>query len=138
MTSAMPTGGTDAADPAVALPTSGGGGAVWLPPFKTGAGNPGVFMDARGLINGSGSDGSTPQITGQTVADNADAIAAAAATAAIGATGGVGPLDVGGPVAGTMPTGGSGGLTPKASSQAQRDANNAAASAAYPGYKGAG
>lgn len=133
MTSAMPTGGVDggSGDDSTAAGGSAGG---WLPPVKFGQGNPGVFSDARGLISGQSA---TPGITAQTVADNADAIAAAA-TAAVGATGGVGPLDVGGPVADTMPTGGAGGATPKATSQAQRDANNAAAEQEYPGYKGTG
>jgi len=132
MTSALPTGGTDnnpTPDNAGNTPTGN-----WLPPFRLGSGHPGVYTDARGLISGQTAN-AAGQITAASVAAAGDAMYKE--SAAVGATGGVGPLDVGGPVAGSLPTGGA-GPTPKATSQAQRDANNAQAQAENPGYVGAG
>jgi len=141
MTSALPTGGVDAGQEAQLTnpdvnPNAplGAGGAGWRPPFRLGGGHPGVLNDARGLISGQAADASG-QITAASVAAAGDAMYKE--SAAVGATGGVGPLDVGGPVAGSLPTGGA-GPTPKATSQAQRDANNAQAQQENPGYVGAG
>lgn len=136
MTSAMPTGGVDGSDGADGGTPSASAG--WLPAFHIGGENPGVYGDARGLISGQTSATGTG-ITATNVAAAGDAMYQE--SAAVGATGGVGPLDVGGPPSGgaasSLPTGGA-GPTAKATTQAQRDANNAAAAAENPGYQGAG
>lgn len=127
MTSAIPQGG--ALDSNIPAGTTPGGGTVanptWLPPFKIGQGLTGVFVDARGLIAGEAATA-----TGQP--------AAAASNDSSTTPGSDAPGGAASPSGGAASTIPSGGATPKATSQAQRDANNAAASAAYPGYKGAG
>jgi len=143
VTSAMPTGGVDAGQEAQLTNPNvnpdapvGAGGAGWRPPFRIGTGQPGVLNDAKGLISGQATD-TTGQITAANVAAAGDAMYKE--SAAVGATGGVGPLDVGGAPSGgaasSLPTGGA-GATPKATSQAQRDANNAEATRENPGYVG--
>lgn len=109
MTSAMPTGGVDSPSGGQASPAGGQGAdnsapasAGWMPVCRMGQGTPGVFTDAQGLIAGE-----PATITAQSVADAGDAAAAAASAPAVGQDGGVGPLDVGAPPAGSMPTGGS-------------------------------
>lgn len=132
MTSAIPSGG--ALDSGIPSGTTPGGGTVanptWMPPFKVGQGLTGVFVDARGLIAGE-----MATATGQaaTAGSNANGSSTGSTTGADTSGGNV--PSAGG--ASTIPSGG-GGLTPKASSQAQRDANNAQAEQMFPGYKGAG
>jgi len=125
VTSAIPTGGALQAGGNIPSGTTPGGGTVanptWLPPFKVGQGLTGVFTDARGLIAGEVATATGQAASGSTSTGSGDTTDAGA-----GASSGA---------ASTIP---SGGATPKATSQAQRDANNAAAAAENPGYKGAG
>jgi hypothetical protein len=119
MTSAIPSGG--AMDSNIPSGTTPGGGTVanptWLPPFKLGQGLTGVFVDARGLIAGE-----VATATGQAAA------AAGGDTSTPGSDEPGGAASPSGGAASTIPSGG-GGPTPKATSQAQRQAN---LNAAYP------
>lgn len=133
--SSLPTGqnglGT-AQTPGGGTPVTGS--ATWLPPFRLGQGLTGVFADALGLIAGEPATATTANIGGTVNTQSSTGSGSDSGNTAAGS---------GGPSGGTassMDTGGnsSSGPAPKATSQAQRDANNAAASAAYPGYKGAG
>jgi hypothetical protein len=119
-------------------------GTVWMPIFQIGVGQGGVPADARGLIAGEQPQGGS---LGTQVGATADK-ALAAATAAGAAAGQSGPAAgaAAGASEGSALAGGGGGdsanaggnPTAKASSQAQRDANNAEAARENPGYKGAG
>lgn len=135
MTSAMPTGGVDGSDPAAgdtggadsASPAAGG----WMPPFKIGQGAPGVFTDARGYIAGE------PVVISAQNVNDAGVQASAALQTSLDAAGmvpGSGTTDSG-PAADSMPTGGA-GPAPKATSNAQRQANIDEAKREFPGYKG--
>lgn len=118
-------------------------GTVWMPLFQIGVGQGGVPADARGLIAGEQPQGGSLGTQVGATADKALA-AATAAGAAAGSSGPAAGAAAGASEGGALAGGGGdsanagGNPTPKASSQAQRDANNAAASAEYPGYKGAG
>ena len=155
--STMPSGGSNLPDggdgtslTAATTPNSStatAATATWMPMFQIGVGQDGVPVDARGLIAGEQPAGGSTSAQMGAAADKALAAATAAGaaadqagpsggTASTNPDGGVGPLDVGG----ATNEGGNQGSSPapKASSQAQRNANNAAASAEYPGYQGAG
>ena len=128
-TSTMPTGGTDAQPQPQANPT-----ANWLPIFRLGQGQPGVFTDARGMIAGE-----PATLTSKDMATSAGGIAAAMTGAVQGAVAGADiGSQLGQQMAGnsTMPTGGvdntgpdaQGGNvgskpSPAATSQAQREKN---------------
>lgn len=112
--------------------TVAGGPGTWLPPFRLGQGLTGVFADPLGLIAGEPATATTANIGGTVNAQSSTGSGSDSGNNASGAPSGG--------TASSMDSGGntSSGPAPKATSQAQRDANNAAASAAYPGYKGAG
>jgi len=126
VTSAIPTGGALQAGGNIPSGQTAGGGTVanptWLPPFKIGQGLTGVFTDARGLIAGE-----VATATGQA--------ASSSSSSSSSTPGSDEPAGAASGAASTIP---SGGATPKATSQAQRNANNAAATAENPGYVGAG
>lgn len=132
----------------------GGAAGGWMPIFQIGSGEDGVPTTARGLISGfQASSSISAQVGAAATTATNSALAANTPTPAGSATGDTGtsggaagttasgdqgnPDDRGagnGPV--NPPAGGS--PAPKATSQAQRDANNAEAQREFPGYVGAG
>jgi|SRR5882762_1432136 len=121
-TSTMPAGGTDSPSGGQQPEPQATSTAKWLPVMRIGQGQPGVFTDARGMIAGE-----PATLTAKDVASSASGIASALSGAAAGAAAGASTGSSLG--ASTMPTGGTdatpsgAGPTPKATSQAQRQAN---------------
>jgi hypothetical protein len=110
-----------------------GSATPWMPVFQIGSGQSGVPNTARGLISGFQST----QTVGQTTANSATTAlqnALAANTPAGSATGSAGSS---GGAAGETPGNANGLPTPKASSLAQQQANNAEAQREFPNYQGA-
>lgn len=150
--------GTDAVNasaitPDGTQPTAGQGATGWMPVFQIGSGQNGVPTTARGLISGFQASSSIAANTSNAANSALQAgLAANTPTTSGSATGSTGPAggaadstasgDQGNPDdrgAGNGPVNPpSGSPAPKATSQAQRDANNAEAQREFPGYVGAG
>lgn len=123
-------------------------GTGWMPVFQLGAGQAGVPSDARGLIAGEQPVGGAASKQLGTAASTAFQAATAAGSAtgqsgpAAGGAAGASTGDSLGAGSGTGPNAQGGNIgsnpAPKATTQAQRNANNAQAQQEYPGYVGAG